>query len=132
MAIQWIAILRDALAIVVVRSLMKWFVGLFDASDGVMGGLDFVVLVVAFCAVGCANPAQRYSRLGLTASCSWAITAAVGLLRGAGASYGLDLVTTLLAMLLGGAASLAVVRPGRDAGGAGGSAAVDVEPHDRG
>ena len=132
MAVQWIAILRDALAIVVARSLSKWLAGLFDASGVAMAGIDFGVLVAALCAVGCASRARRFSRLGLTAACSWAITAGVGLVRGAAVPYVLDLARMVLATLLGGAASLAIVRPGRDAGGAGGSPAVDVEPQDRG
>jgi len=106
----WIAILRDALAIIVARSLVKATLGAFGAGEGVQGAADFGVLVVAFCAIGCASPARRLPRLGLTAAATWTVVLAVALLRGASASHGRDLVATLIAMVIGGAASLAIVR----------------------
>jgi hypothetical protein len=129
MSVQWIAILRDALAIVVARSLARGLLDAFGAGDGAMGAVDLAVRVAAFCAIGCASPARRFTRLGLTAACTWAIMLIVGLVRGAAAAYGLDFLATLLAMLLGGAASLAIVRPGRGgAAAAAGSPAVGEDP----
>ena len=130
MSVQWIAILRDALAIVIARSLAKGLLGAFGASEAAMGAVDFVVLVVAFCAVGCASPPRRFVRLGLTGASSWAILLIVSLVRGAVGSHAIDLLATLLAMLLGGAASLAIVRPERDAGAAAGSSAAVEPPKD--
>jgi hypothetical protein len=113
MSMPWIAILRDALAIVVARSLVKATLGAFGASAGAQDAVDFGVLAVAFCAIGCASPVRRFPRLGLTAAATWAVLLGVAILRGAAAvPHGRDLVATLLAMLVGGAASLAIVRPG--------------------
>jgi hypothetical protein len=127
MAIPWIAILRDGLAIVVARAFAKWLFGLFDPGEGVLSALDFLVLAAAFGVVGCRSPAQRSARLGLTAACTWAIMVTVGLVRGATAPYGLDLVATLLAMLIGGGASFAIARPG---GAAGTSAVAGGNPEE--
>src|SRR5262245_37957339 len=127
MGIPWIAILRDGLAIVIARALAKWIFGLFDPGEGVLSALDFLVLVAAFCVVGCASPAQRTARLALTAACTWATMLVIGLARGATAPYGLDLVATLLAMLIGGGASFAIVRPG---GAAGTSAVAGGSPEE--
>jgi hypothetical protein len=121
MAIPWIAVLRDALAIVVARSLAKWLLAALGASVGAQDALDFAVLAVAFCAIGCASPVRRSARLLATAASTWGVLLAVGILRGATVPYGRDLVTTLVAMVLGGALSLAIARPRASAAADGGA-----------
>lgn len=116
----WIWILRDALAIVVARSLVKALLAALGAGGIAPTAVDFGVLVVAFCAIGYASPAQRLARLGLTAVCSWAIVLVVALVRGATAAFGFDLVETLFAAAVGGGASLAIARFGAAGAAAGG------------
>jgi hypothetical protein len=120
MAVSWLAIVRDGLAIVVVLSFANAILGAFDVGVGAVVALDFLLLVAAFCAIGCANPERRHVRLALTAAGAWALLLLVNLVRGAAPPDLRDLGATLLAALVGGAASLAIVRPGSAPGAASG------------
>jgi hypothetical protein len=120
MNVPWIAVLRDAFAIVIARSLARWIFGAFGLGDSGLLVVDALVLVAAFCLVGCASPAQRAARLGLTALATWTVLLVVNLVRGATLPSSFDFAETALAMLIGGAASLAIVRPPGAAGVAGG------------
>jgi hypothetical protein len=121
MQIRWLNVLRDALAIVLASSLAR-VIGIgSELSDTAMSALMLVVFAVGFCVAGCLSPSRRFAHLGLVALAIWLTLAANGVLTGGAQSRGdyvaLLLHPTLSGMVLGGAASLAIVRPGAKAPG---------------
>jgi hypothetical protein len=118
MPIRWQNVLRDSLAIVVVSALVRWVGGSAEISAAAMGLLTRLVFIVGFCASGCLSPSGRFAHLGLVALATWLILAINGALTGAAEASGAYLevlINTLIGMVLGGAASLAIVRPGAKA-----------------
>jgi len=127
MGIRWLPVLRNALAIVIVRSLLKAALEAAGTGEGGLALVDFGVLALAGCAVGCLAPAGRFATIAATAVGAWIVTLAIagvsGVALGAGPALLWLVSPTLLAMLLGGALSLAIVRapgagppPGRAGG----------------
>jgi len=114
MQIRWLTVLRDALAIVIASSVVRAAGVGADLSDGAVGGLVLAVFTAGFCASGCLSPDGRWAHLALVALASWLILLANGVLTGGADSpavYVALLVNpTLFGMLVGGAASLAIVR----------------------
>ena len=116
MSIRWQNVLRDALAIVLASVLVRAVAAGAELSDPASGLLMLVVFAAGFCVSGCLGPSRRFAHLGLVALATWLILAANGALTGGAESpaayVGLLLNPTLLGMVLGGVASLAIVRPG--------------------
>jgi len=114
MQIRWLDVLRDALAIVIAGALLRLATFGADFSDPAMGGLVLGLFAVGFCVAGCLSPRRRFTHLGLVAFATWLILALNGVITGSAdspAAYILLLINpTLLAMLVGGVASLAIVR----------------------
>ena len=120
MGMRWVVVLRNGLAIVIARSLLKAALDAAGLGERGVAVADFGLLALAGCAVGCLAPAGRFAQIAATAVAVWLVSVAVawisGATLGAGLALGLLVSPTLLAMLLGGAASLAIVRtPGAGA-----------------
>src|SRR3990170_253248 len=113
MRIRWLDVLRDALAIVVLLSVVRMLVAGDEPAGGPLGMAIFGVLVAGFCVAGCLSPARRFAHLGAVALAVWAVTTAIAFQSGVegwmGAQLGM-LIWVVLAMALGGALSLAIVR----------------------
>jgi hypothetical protein len=127
MGIRWLPVARDALATVIARSLLRAALDAAGVGDQGLALLDLGVLALAGCVVGCLAPVGRFATIAATAVVVWLVTVAIawisGVALGVGAAVATLVSPTLLAMLLGGAASLAIVRapgagapPGRDGG----------------
>jgi hypothetical protein len=114
MQIRWLDVLRDALAIVIASALVRSVALAAGASDGVVGALLLGVCVVGFCVAGCLSPSRRFAHLGLVALATWLILSLIAAASGSAGSsaayVGLLVNPILLGMLVGGAASLAIVR----------------------
>jgi hypothetical protein len=118
MQIRWQKVLRDAIAIVLASFLVRWIGTGAELSQTKLALLMRVVFIVGFCAAGCLSPSRRFAHLGLVALATWLILAINGALSGAAQAprdYLSVLINTLIGMVLGGAASLAIVRPGAKA-----------------
>jgi hypothetical protein len=113
MRIRWIDVLRDALAIVIASVFVRSVALGACASDGAAGALVLGAFVVGFCVAGCLSPSRRFAHLGAVALAIWVILSVIAAVSGSGSSssYLAFLVNPiLLGMLVGGAASLAIVR----------------------
>ena len=113
MQIRWLDVLRDALAIVIASALVRMVAIGAEVSDTASSLLLLGCFAVGFCVAGCLSPQRRFTHLGYVAFATWLILALYGAITGSGepSAYLLLLFNpTLLAMLLGGVASLAIVR----------------------
>ena len=115
MKIDWRSVLRDALAV-----LLLGFLGGFvgdaiggDVSRGIRTASAIVMMTAGFCLSGCLAKRARFKHLTLVAVGVWLIGTIVGAISADGSlvwSLG-DLVLVVVAMLLGGLVSFAIVRP---------------------
>src|SRR5262245_24041469 len=114
MQIRWIDALRDALAIVIASSMVRWIVLGVGASEEAAAASVLGVCAVGFCVSGCLNPTRRFAHLGIVALATWLVLAITGMIGGGPDSSTASLTMLfnpiLLGMLVGGAASLAIVR----------------------
>jgi hypothetical protein len=112
--LRWLDVLRDALAIVIASSLVRALGLGAELSEGTVAWLLLAVFTAGFCASGCLHPERRWIHLSLVALASWLILSLYALLSGSADSpavyVSILLKPTLLALVLGGAASLAIVR----------------------
>jgi hypothetical protein len=114
MKIDWVVVLRDVLIVLVVSGLGLFMVNAALSGGGSEGALTIVRIVlmgVGFCISGCLVKQTRFRHLGIVAIGVWFGTALnlIGTDRTL-AHWILGLIPILLAMLLGGAVSLAIVR----------------------
>ena len=115
MEIDWRAILRDALGV-----LLLGFLGALigdalsgDPNGGIQAVLVIVMMTAGFCVSGCLAERARFKHLALVAAGVWLIGTIVSAIS-AGASFSLslsDIGLIAAAMLLGGLISLAIVKP---------------------
>ena len=114
MQIRWLDVLRDALAIVIASALLRQAAIGAEIPDRATGGLLLGLFAVGFCVAGCLSPRRRFAHLGFVAFATWLILALYGVITGSAESPSayvrLLINPTLLAMLVGGVASLAIVR----------------------
>ena len=114
MPIRWLDVLRDALALVIASALVQAAALGAGASAGATEALVFGVFAVGFCVSGCLSPRRRFRHLGLVAFATWMLLALIAALTGSSdrpSAYVAVLINqTLLAMLVGGVASLAIVK----------------------
>ena len=115
MKIDWRSVLRDALGVL----LLGFLGGLIgdaisgDASRGIRTVSTIVLMTAGFCLSGCLAKRARFKHLALVAVGVWLIGTIVSAISAGGSlvwSLG-DLALVLVAMLLGGLISLAIVRP---------------------
>jgi hypothetical protein len=121
MQIRWVDVLRDALALVIASALVRAVALGAGASETATAGLVLGLFVVGFCVAGCLSPRRRFAHLGLVALAAWLIlalnAASAGSVESPGAYIELLINPTLVGMVLGGAASFAIVRrPGEPPG----------------
>jgi hypothetical protein len=114
MQIRLLGVLRDAFALVIASALARAVALGIEASDAAVAWIVFAVFAAGFCASGCLSPERRWTHLSLVALASWVLLVAIGVLTGgvgsAGLFIGFIVNPLLLALLVGGAASLAIVR----------------------
>ncbi len=114
MQIRWLDVLRDALALVIASALLRLAAIGAEISDKAIGGLVLGLFAVGFCVAGCLSPRRRFVHLGFVAFATWLILALNGAITGSAESPStylkLLINPTLLAMLIGGVASLAIAR----------------------
>jgi hypothetical protein len=115
MKIDWRSVLRDALAVLLL-GFLGGFIGAAiggDASKGMRTASVLVTMTAGFCVSGCLAKQARFKHLALVAVGVWLIGTIVGAISTGGSfvwSLG-DLALVLVAMLLGGLISCAIVRP---------------------
>ena len=114
MKIDWKSVLRDALGVL----LLGFLGGLVgdaiggDASRGIRAASTIVMMATGFCLSGCLAKRARFKHLTLVAVGVWLIGTIVSAISACGSfvwSLG-DLALVVVAMLLGGLVSLAIVR----------------------
>jgi hypothetical protein len=114
MPIRWLDVLRDALAIVIASALVRAVALGAGASDEATAAFVLGVFAVGFCVSGCLSATRRFAHLGLVAIATWLILAlyavATGGVESSRTYVSLFVNPILIGMLLGGAASLAIVR----------------------
>ena len=118
MKINWFAVARDVLMVhvlVLVGTLALTALATL-LTDGITGGTQLLISMVlmagAFCLSGCLAGPSRFKHLPLVALGVWLVRVADGLIRQAENLPGMvvGIVVVLVAMLVGGAASLAIKR----------------------
>jgi len=114
MKMDWRSVLRDALGVL----LLGFLGGLIgdaisgDASRGIRTVSTIVLMTAGFCLSGCLAKRARFKHLALVAVGVWVIGTIVSAVSADGSfilSLG-DLVLVVVAMLVGGLISLAIVR----------------------
>jgi hypothetical protein len=114
MQIRWLGVLRDAFALVIASSLARAVALGAEASDAALAWIVLAVFTAGFCASACLSPQRRWAHLSFVALASWVLLVAIGVLTGSLRSpavfIGFIVNPLLLALLVGGAASLAIVR----------------------
>ena len=114
MKIDWRAVLRDALGVLLLGFLGALVGGALggDLNGGIQAVLVIVMMTAGFCASACLAKQARFKHLALVSEGVWLIGTIVSAIS-AGESFVLplgDLALIVVAMLLGGLISLGIVR----------------------
>jgi hypothetical protein len=115
MKIDWRSVLRDALGVLLLGFLGEWVVGAVgdDPSGGILAVSAVVLMAAGFCVSGCLVKQARFKHLTLVAVGAWLIGTSVNAISQGGSFVPSlrVLVLVVVAMLLGGLVSFAIVRP---------------------
>jgi hypothetical protein len=115
MRIDWRAVLRDALGVLLLGFLGGLVGGAIggDSNEGTRAVSVIVLMTAGFCVSGCLAKQARFKHLALVAAGVWVIGTVVSA-ASAGGSFVFslsDIGLVAAAMLLGGLISLAIVKP---------------------
>ena len=118
MKIEWLTVARDAIIVQLVRFAGGLLVGVAAGGSGpsdlARNRWDLLLMIVGFCVVGCLRRTRRMAHLGVVAGGVWLITGANLLTADLSVAAWIRYVLPIaLASLLGGGASLLIVRSPR-------------------
>jgi hypothetical protein len=117
MKLDWITVARDAVGAVVLQALAAYAARVWSGASNAVPAFAFAGLVAAFCISGCLAPEARFRHLVGVACLVYLLGVLIALGGGGAGLTGLiqALVQVIVAMLLGGLLSLAIVRRGAPA-----------------